>query len=279
MTQNNYYIGSRYDWEKLNTLLGRSVSKLNESLTKNLRSAALAKGIKKTEQGVRLDFYSVNGNELTLLQSTEARPLVKVDASKMTSLLHEVNTKYQNGMDWETARKYKIDLANAFTTCIEVIGTDTNERAKPTKVVGKNPYKVGDWVDTTNQYSDSGIGNAISKLRKEMFGYNSVIISDAARVCKVSDKSYWIEIPFLKEVTTGVSNWEWATARFNNVIIAKGCNSNYQHDWDWTIPYEGNEAHISFVKAKTPIRLTQFEIEYPKHTEYKGYRSEHTQRD
>jgi hypothetical protein len=282
-SQTNYYIGSRYDWSKLNTLLERSVSKLNESLTKNLRTAALAKGIKKTEQGVRLDFYSVNGNELALLQSTDARPLVKVDADKMTLSLNRVNGNYPSSMDWSTAKKYKISLANAFTKCIDVIGTDTNERAKPTKVLGKNPYKVGDWIDTSNQYCyhATGITNAISKLRKELFGYSSVNISDAARVYKVSDSSYWIEVPILNEQPTGVSNWEWADVRFDNLIIANGCNNDntWNRDHDWTIPYEGNEDAMEFVKAKTPIRFSQSDINYPKLTEYKGYRSEYTERD
>jgi hypothetical protein len=282
-SQTNYYIGSRYDWSKLNTLLERSVSKLNESLTKNLRTAALAKGIKKTEQGVRLDFYSVNGNELALLQSTDARPLVKVDAGKMTLSLNEVNSKYQQRMDWSTAQKYKMDLGNAFAKCIDVIGTDTNERAKPTKVLGKNPYKVGDWIDTSNQYCyhATGITNAISKLRKELFGYSGGNISDAARVYKVSDSSYWIELPFLNEEPKGVSNWEWADVRFDNLIIANGCNNDntWNRDHDWTIPYEGNEDAMEFVKAKTPIRFSQSDINYPKLTEYKGYRSEYTERD
>lgn len=283
MTQNNYYIGSRYDWDKLSSLLGRRVSRLNESLTKNLRTAALAKGIKKTEQGVRLDLYSVNEEELNLLLNTEARPLVKVDATKMTSLLNEVNSKYPSRMDWQTGQRYKVELGKAFTTCLDVIGTDTNERAKAKKVMGKNPYKVGDWIDTSNQYCyhATGITNALKKLRKEMFGYSSGSFSKAARVYKVSESSYWLEVPILNEAPTGPSNWEWADVRFDNLIKVEGCNSN--NNWgrghDWTIPYEGNEDAMEFVKAKTPIRFSQSDISYPKLTEYKGYRSQYTESD
>jgi hypothetical protein len=280
MTNKNYYIGTRVEWSVMNKTLNQSVSRLNEGLSKDLRSIALEKGIKKTEQGNKLLFYSVSSSQLeSLMSNDEVRPLVKVENELMSEKLNKVNSSFPRRMNPSEFSQYKKQLNQAMRECVEVIGTDTNKRETPTKVVGKNPYKVGDWIDTTNQHSDSGIGNAIKKLRKEMFGYSSVRISDAARVCKVSDKSYWIEIPFLKEEPTGVSNYKWAECRFDNLIIAKGCNSEYQHDWDWTIPYEGNEDAIEFIKVKTPIRLTQWEIEYPKHTKFKGYRSEYTQRD
>ena len=283
MTQiTEIYIGTRIDWETLNNTLNRSVSRLNQKLTKELRTVAMNKGIKKTEQGKRLDLYSVSQTELdTLMSNPKVRPLVKVDSKKMGDALQKVNSSYSRSMDYDTAKLYRKDLDAALTSSLDVIGEDTNERAKPTKVVGKNPYKVGDWVDTSNQhtYHEVGISRAINRLRKEHFGYNSVVISDAARVYKVTEKSYWIEVPVLKEEPTGVSNWEWAQDRFDNVQILKGCDTKYQHDHDWYIPYEGNEDRFEFIQAKTPIRVSQFEIKYPKHTECKGYRSEYTQRD
>lgn len=280
MNTNTFYIGTRADWDLMNKEINRSVARLNEKLSKDLRSIALNKGIKKTEQGQKLLFYNVSQDELkTLMANPLVRPLVKVDSSMMSNAINSVNSNYPRRMTPDLFFKYQKELTKSMVECVEVIGTDTNEREKPTKIVGQNPYKVGDWVDTSNQYSDNGIGNAIKKLRKEMFGYSGVRISDAARVCKVSDKSYWIEIPFLKEEPTGVSNWKWAEVRFENLQITKGCNSEYQEDWDWYIPYEGNEDAIELVKVKTPIRLTQHEIDYPKHTTSNGYRSEYTQRD
>ena len=280
MNNNTIYIGTRADWSLMNDEVSRSVSKLNERLSTDLRSIAMEKGIKKTEQGQKLLFYNVSQNELNILMANPSvRPLIKVDAELMSKAIQSVNSNFPSRMTPDIFSKYQKQLKSSMVNCVEVIGTDTNERAKPTKVVGENPYKVGDWIDTSNQHSYSGIGNAITKLRNEMFDYSSVIISDAARVYKVSKSSYWIEVPILKEAPTGVSNWEWAAARFDNLIIASGCNTKYQHDHDWTIPYEGNEGAMEFVKAKTPIRLTQWEIEYPKHTKYKGYRSEYTQRD
>lgn len=274
------YIGTRVDWNELNDTLNRSVSRLNQSLTKSLRTIAMNKGIKKTEQGRRLDLYSVSQEELnTLMKNEKVRPLVKVDSKKLTDGLEKVNASYPRRMDYDTSKKYNKDLNEVLTSSLDVIGTDTNKRAKPTKQTWKNPYKVGDWVDTSNQYSYTATGKtlAMQKMRKEHDELR--LLSDAARVYRVTDKSYWIEVPVLKEAPEGVSNWKWAAARFDNLIIAKGCDSEYQHDHDWTIPYEGNEDAIRFVKCKMPIRVSEFESEYPKTTEYQGYRSEYTQRD
>lgn len=273
----DYYIGSRYEWKEISALVGRQVSKLNEGLTKHLRTAVLSKGIKKTEQGVRLDFYSVNEKELNLLLNTEARPLVKVDEAKMSLLLNEVNSKVPRRMDYDTAEKYKRDLAKAFSACVDIIGTDTNER-KLREVVGPNPYKVGDWIDTSNQYGGS-IANAYSKLCTECWADNYRIgkLSDAARVYRVSKSSYWLEVPVLNEAPQGVTNWEWAADRFPNLIKAYGCKDgwNSQDGHDFTIPYEGNEDSMTFVKAKTAIRHHG----YPRITKYQGYRSHHSMSD
>lgn len=282
MKNTNIYIGTRVEWSILNKTLNRSVSRLNQKLTSELRTVAMNKGIKKTEQGKRLDLYSITQEEFELLMTnSEVRPLAKVDSEILNGSLRKVNSSYSGRMDYDTSKRYRKELTEALCSSLEVIGKDTNERQNPTKVSGKNPYKVGDWIDTTNQYSyhATGISNAMSKLRKEHFGYGSVILSDSARVYKVKEKSYWIEVPILKEEPKGVSNWKWAISRFDNVYITKGCNSEFQHDHDWSIPYKGNEDSFEFIQSKTPIRFSDFEVKYPKHTEHKGYRSEYTQRD
>lgn len=289
MNNNTFYIGTRADWSLMNKEVSRSVSKLNERLSTDLRSIAMGKGIKKTEQGQKLLFFNVSQDELSILMANPSvRPLLKVDAELMSKAIQNVNSSFPSRMTPDIFSKYQKELKSSMVNCVEVIGTDTNVRANPTKIVGENPYKVGDWIDTSNQYCyhGTGITNAIRKLRKEMFGYNGAIISDACRVYRVSKSSYWIEVPILKEEPTGVSNCEWANARFDNLIIAKGCNPNnpnsnnsWNRDHDWTIPYEGNEEAMEFVKAKTPIRISQSDISYPNLTEFKGYRSEYTERD
>ena len=272
--QKDYYIGSRYEWKEISALVGRQVPKLTEAFSKHLRTAVRAKGIKKTEQGVRLDFYLVNEKELNLLFNTEARPLVKVDQAKLNEFVNEVNSKVpQRRMDYDTAEKYKRDLAKAVSACVDIIGTDTNER-KPREVVGPNPFKVGDWINTQNHYGDNGIGLAFRRLEDEIKskfnGLHNVILSDAARVYRVSKSSYWLEVPVLNVAPQGVSCWNWAAQRFPNLIKAFGCKDgwNTQDGQDFTIPYEGNEDSMTFVKAKTAIRWRSA----GNLTKYQGYR-------
>lgn len=275
------YIGTRVNWEELQNTLNRSVSRLNQKLTKQLRDIAMKKGIKKTEQGKRLELYSIYQDELdTLMNNPSVRPLVKVNSKEMRDGLHKVNNSYPSSMDNETYWEYQNELERLLVNTLVVIGEDKNERKKPNrqKIVGNNPYKVGDWIDTSNQhcYSGTGISNAFRKIKNE---HNIRLLSDAARVYRVSDSSYWLEVPILKKAPDGVSNWEWADVRYNNLLITKGCDTQYQHDWDWSIPYEGNEDEFEFIKSKTPIRFTQWDINYPNLTEHKGYRCEYSQSD
>ena len=73
-----YYIGCRAEWTDINRYCKRTVSRLNQGLADELRGASLILGIKKTEQGKRLDFYKVDEIELGILMQTECRPLVKL---------------------------------------------------------------------------------------------------------------------------------------------------------------------------------------------------------
>jgi hypothetical protein len=280
---NTFYIGTRADWSEMNNAVNHSVSRLNEKMSKTLRDIALQKGIKKTEQGAKLLFYSVSQDELdTLMANPSVRPLLKVNQDQMSNSLNKVNSSYPRRMDTNLFAKYQAELNKAMFDCVEVIGTDKNEPSQRQKHSWSNPYKVGDWVDTSNQYSyrGTGITKALSVARKEHFGQNRVLLSDCARVYRVSDKSYWIEVPVIKHTPEGASNYDWAKAYFPNVILEKGNpDFKYQQDWDWTIPYEGNEDAFYFIQCKTPIRVSEFESEYPSKVKHGGYRSEHTQRD
>lgn len=141
-------------------------------------------------------------------------------------------------------------------------------------LVGEKPYKVGDWIDSSNQheYTKKGVSNAIEKLKRELYAYQNVIISDAVRVYRTTKKSYWIEIPVIKIAPEGVSNWKWANTKFSNLQIISGCDTEYQHEYEWYIPYEGNEDAFDFIQSKTPIKITEDDIKLPKHTKCKGYR-------
>ena len=260
MANTEIYIGTRIDWETLNNTLNRSVSRLNQKLTKELRTVALNKGIKKTEQGKRLDLYSVSQQELdTLMNEASVRPLVKVDAKKMSDSLQKVNASYSGRMDYDTAKLYKKDLTAALTSSLDVIGEDTNERKKVSKVSIDNPYKVGDWVSYSNNY-----------------GYDR----GYARISKLTPKGYYLEYPLLKykngEFMGKVTNYDFARIHFNNVQ-----GKSWDQEWDWTIPYEGNEDMFFFKKSSKFNRLSNSEYSNPPivNDELHGYRSYRYQYD
>ena len=141
MTINNnnkmktYYIGTRAKWNDIGDVLGRDdVVRLNQGLSKSIRTSVMKSGIKKTEQGARLEFYSVSNDEFDKLmkeQDTRVRPLVRVDEELLNKTLTDVNNKYGGRMDYDTHRKYKIELAEGFDKCVEIIGDDLNTRSKP----------------------------------------------------------------------------------------------------------------------------------------------------
>ena len=126
-------------------------------------------GIKKTEQGGRLGFYAVTKDEMdklcnaklqmleTLKGSQPVRPLIAVDADKMTDGIDATNSRYQGGMDHATHRKYLRELEQAVEDSVVKIGEDLNTRKKTERC--SHDYAVGDWISI---YGDYGyfVGNA-----------------------------------------------------------------------------------------------------------------------
>ena len=250
------YIGTRAAFDDLNTVLDRSIGRLNQRMSETLRTVAKKQGIKKTEQGARLDFYAVTKDEMdklcnaklqmleTLKGSQSVRPLIAVDADKMTDGIDATNSRYQGGMDHATHRKYLRELEQAVEDSVVKIGEDLNTRKKTERC--SHDYAVGDWISI---YGDYGyfVGNA--------------------RISRVTKASYWYEMAEIWG--SGFHNFESARELFNNV---KG--ESYCQEWDFTIPYEGNEHAFTFSKPKmaraasyNPTKVTA------------GYRSERTQRD
>ena len=130
----SYYIGTRAKWDEINNVLGQNVPRLNQKLSKSIRTAVMKKGIKKTEQGVRLEFYSVSNGDFDKLikkQNASVRPLARVDEELLTKTLTDVNNKYGGRMDFHTHRKYLRELAEGFDKCVEIVGDDLNTRSKP----------------------------------------------------------------------------------------------------------------------------------------------------
>ena len=247
----SYYIGTRAKWNDINNVLGQNVPRLNQKLSKSIRTAVMKKGIKKTEQGVRLEFYSVSNGDFDKLikkQNASVRPLVRVDEELLNKTLTDVNNKYGGRMDYDTHRKYEIELAEGFDECVEIIGKDLNTRKKPTTFKGKNPYKVGDWVDY--------YGNSRS--------------SSHYRITRTSDKSIWVEVPLLNGCSWREGGFLEAQRICKNVI---GWEEDiYRQEWEWAVPYEGNEEHFIFKDVKKPIRLSNYSPRIIKQDKYENHK-------
>jgi hypothetical protein len=140
MSNNEYYIGVREAHYAMAKLLDRRVGKVRGAIVDSIRSACKELGIKKTEQGVKIEFYSVDKDTLDDLldpawlamnkisSDQGCKPLVTVDKQVLTKNLHRVNSKYSNRMPKEEYRKYKAELATALTNSINVVGKDLTRR-------------------------------------------------------------------------------------------------------------------------------------------------------
>jgi hypothetical protein len=153
-----FYIGNRLAHSELNKALGQSLPKLNNKMAETLRSVAMKQGIKKTQQGAKLEFYAVSKEQLDTLtkastqtlmalKGVEWRPLITVDAQKMTEALRKVNARYTGGMDYKTHQKYLKELEQAVEDSLHKISEDK----KTAKAKYTNPgLKVGDIIGESN---------------------------------------------------------------------------------------------------------------------------------
>lgn len=207
---NKIYIGTRIEHSKMNELVGTSISRLNEGLSKNLRSSVLKKGIKKTEQGQKLHFYLVDEVQYQKLTSETDLVLVRVDGDELNRKLQEVNSRYPRRMDYGTSMKYKFELEREFENSVEVVGKDKNIRNKPTK-------------------SDYLSGNSkLGKLIYNTDGYNWDL-------CEVE---YFFNYLFHKNYVIGFSyrqdhsNHDLETYDWNNSLPITGdVFSKYEHSY------------------------------------------------
>ena len=247
-----YYIGVRSDYSTMGKLLERNMSRLNQKMADNLRTTAMRKGIKKTEQGERLEFFSVDKQEMDnlldadwramakLATASTCRPLVKVDAEVFSNELQRVNSKpaYQGGMAYDVYNKYKADLAKAFDKCVEVVGADLNTRkAKPK--VPDNPFKVGSYLP----FQEYGHIWNTNKEDYDHYDPNCMFKYADKRVAKAGKK--FIEIEMLQPI--GHAKWyntETAKTHFN-YTDAYSDSHGYTHGH--AIPWEYNKDALEWV--------------------------------
>ena len=251
------YIGTRANFNDINTALGRSVSRLNQRMSDTLRTIAMKQGIKKTEQRARLEFFSVNKEELdklcsekhqmleTLKGNQPLRPLIAVDTDKMNAGIQDTNSRYNGRMDSATHRKYLRELEQAVEDAVVKIGEDLNRRKRAD--LGTHDYAVGDWISVIGNYG-------------RFIGH--------ARITRVTKASYWYEVASI--YNDRFSNYKTAVSMFENVT---GWSSGME--WDFTIPYAGNEEAFTFAKPRM-ARASARSYGNPSKVE-PGYRSQRTE--
>jgi hypothetical protein len=254
MKLKNYYVGLRADWSLVNRFCKRQVTRLNQGLADELRSASLLLGIKKTEQGKRLDFYKVDEIELGVLMQTECRPLVKLTEFAVIEICEKLgNVKEPNAFnDYKKYANWKDRYKITYSKNMQVIGKDLNPPPKrsPKPV---NPYKIGDLVYEYKSYSSE------HKL---------------GRVCKITESSYWLEYANLRNNVGGCISIKDRLAKLKKMY--KKVKTHYMDDWRWsiTIPYSANKDNIVFYGESGANRVTQSTVNYPcivleKDAEYK----------
>lgn len=105
-----------------------------------------------------------------------------------------------------------------------------------------NKLKEGDWITTPYR-----ISNSCSK-----------VMSKVCRVYRTTDKSFWVEVPFLKRHENGITWSKFAVSNYK-IVNGKISESDYLSDEDWTIPYNCNKEDFDFFRIEKSIRVSEFE--------------------
>ena len=243
------YVATRNTPTEMQTVLNTTrIPMLNQKFAKTLRRAAMDSGIKQTVKGMRLEFYSVDLDTFDRIKDRQDM-LIAIDEAAMTTELNAVNSKpeYSGGMVYDVHQKYLKELRTAMTAVVQTIGVDSAPEKK-TRPVATHDYAVGDWIEIYGDYS---------------------YFKGNARITRVTKSSYWYEIAEIHD--NRWSNFENAKACFTGVTGWQ--EPKYCQEWDFTIPYAGNEHAFTFQETRM-ARATSWN---PSKVEA-GYRSERTER-
>ena len=236
MKTQEYYIGTRAGFDEMKKVIP-SPRRMNQGMSKLLRKAAIDNGIKATEQRKRLEFYSVTSQEreilkdttndafLALTENVTVRPLVEFNKEQFSDLINKINSNpdYQGGMNYDVSCRYEVEMRKSLAGILTKIGEDLNTRKKVE--VQTHDYVVGDWISVVGDWNYL-VGNA--------------------RITKVTKASYWYEVAEI--YGNQFCNGEMAEQRFTGVINEGGTHNS--QEWDFTIPYEGNEEAFTFREPK-----------------------------
>jgi len=259
---NTLYIGTRITHEDIDKLLNRRVGRLSPGFAKCCRKVAMDKGIKQTEKGKRLEFYSVTNDEFSQLTNESSqflsklagkpdlRPLIAMDDEILSVKLKSVDSKleYQGSMERSVYQQYERDIRSAISESITKIGDDVGY-IKKTRPTYTHNYTVGDWIEVRGDYGGINCHAKIIKTTPKTYSY---------QLAQINGKRW--------------NNFESAKQFFSNVT---GRSSACNQDWDFTIPFENNESEFTFESVTHNKRAAERNpsIVVP------GYRSKHQSGD
>lgn len=181
------------------------------------------KGIKKTEQGKKLMFFSVSGSEYQNLLNNEVDILVKVDGDSLSNKLQEINSNYPRRMSLDLSYKYKNELEEGLLNSVEVVGKDKNIRKKPTKSDYLNGNsKLGKLI-----YKTDGRFSEFSEIG-EFFRY--IFHMGYVKGFSYSNPSQFIK----REDDESLEHFTWDTSSSSSKEIFKEYRNCYSYLIQWS---------------------------------------------
>ena len=240
-----FYIGSRSSWDTMSAVAESSVAKLNARMSETIRSVAMKQGIKKTQNGKKLEFYLVSEEQFKKLTSPSTatlvalkhgkdwHPLIAVDKDIMSDAIQKVNAKYGNRMPRSEFAKYNAELQTAIESAVVKLAED-KKIARPVYTNEQN-IRVGDII-------------------REGGGWRSSCFSV---VTKVTEHSYSYKVYAPTFTAYGLSKVMSSEELARRGIVINGADSQ---DGDIKVPFKGNESLFKLAdKAKTK-RFNRYEI-------------------
>jgi hypothetical protein len=240
-----FYIGSRSSWDTMSAVAESSVAKLNARMSETIRSVAMKQGIKKTQDGKKLEFYLVNEEQFKKLTSPSTatlvalklgadwHPLIAVDKAIMSDAIQKVNAKYGNRMPRSEFAKYNAELQTAVESAVVKLAED--KKLNRPKHYNNQDIKVGDII-------------------REGGGYRETCF---AVITKVTEHSYSYKVYQPDFTAYGLSKVMSSEELARRGIVIHGANSQ---DGDVKVPFKGNESLFKLADKTKTKRFNRYEI-------------------
>lgn len=205
-----FYIGTRSDWDTMSEVAGSSVAKLNNRMSETIRSVAMKQGVKKTQDGKKLEFYLVNEEQFAKLTSPATAtlvalkhgkdwlPLIAVDKALMSDAIQKVNAKYGSRMPRSEFAKYTAELQTAVESAVVKLAED--KKIAREKFYNDQGIKVGDFIRAGGGYRDTCFA-VVTKVTEHSYSYR--VYEPCFNAYGLKTRKSSEELAFRKIVITG----------------------------------------------------------------------------